>query len=277
MIPIKISANAICLALAVKTSVLAPAIAHDATARYIANEGIAVSHDDQTILFDAFFEQSYGQYAVPDAELQQDILDGESPFENVVAAFVSHVHGDHFSPKPTIEFLRKNPSVKLFGPEQVREAILDSGIDANDAVLNQLHTFTIAPEDDEIRFEIENFIIEAVAIPHSGNRPHIQNYSWRVTMGGEKTVMHFGDADTAVSNFSRHLSYFKARATHAAFPPYWFLMDPSGQLILRDIISAGQVIGIHVPKRAAGYGDKWRKEYGGDLFTDPGETRIISD
>ncbi|MBT8471853.1 MAG: MBL fold metallo-hydrolase [Marinicaulis sp.] len=277
MIPIDLKALISPMALSAIALVAAPSLAHDATARYIANEGVAISHDEQTIIFDAFFEQSYGQYAVPDSELQQSIQHGEPPFNNVVAVFVSHVHGDHFSPKPTIEFLRNNPSVALFGPEQVREVMLESGIAANDEVMKQLRTFAIAPEDDEVRAEINNLIIEAVAIPHSGNRPHIQNYSWRVTMGNEKTVMHFGDADTAVSNFSRHLAYFKARATHAAFPPYWFLSEPSGQLILRDIISAGNVIGIHVPARAAGNGDKWRAEYGGDLFTDPGQTRTISD
>ncbi len=33
--------------------------------------------------------------------------------------------------------------------------------------------------------------------------------------------------------------------------------------------------GIHVPADSVGDGDAWRKRFGGDLFTDPGERRTV--
>ena len=59
------------------------------------------------------------------------------------------------------------------------------------------------------------------------------------------------------------------------FPPYWFYLDEVGRDILENIIAAEVTIGIHVPGRAIGQGDKTRAELGGDAFTDPGEKRIF--
>jgi hypothetical protein len=52
-------------------------------------------------------------------------------------------------------------------------------------------------------------------------------------------------------------------------------MEESGRAILNDLIRAKRTIGVHVPASAKGRGDETRRELGGDLFTDPGETRKI--
>ncbi len=252
--------------------------AHDlATAHYLGNEGVMVERGETKILFDAFYAEGFGQYALVPKEISDAMKKGDPPFDGVDAIFVSHVHGDHFSPAPTVSYLRSQPGVTLFAPEQVRERMLESGVDANDPIMKRVRAFTLAPDDEGQAFSFGDIEIDVVSVPHAGNRPHIQNYVWRVSLDDETTVAHLGDAGTVVSDFSRHQGHFNNKPTHAAFPPYWFLGDENGGLIMSDIIKAKQVIGVHVPKRAAGNGDQWRQRAGGDLFTDPGETRAIGD
>lgn len=252
-------------------------VAHDQGAQttYLGNEGVMVAHGDTKILFDAFYANSYGQYAlVPDA-ISAAMLAGDAPYDGVDAIFVSHVHGDHFSAAPAIAYMRAQPDVVLYASVQIRDAFLEAGIDLGDPVMSRVKTFDLSPEDIGISFELENLSVDAVAIPHAGNRPTIQNFVWRVTLDGEKTVMHLGDAGTIIADFDRHTDHFADRQSDAAFPPYWFFLDEDGRAILDKHITAEQTIGIHVPARAAGNGDAWRTQAGGDLFTDPGETRSL--
>ncbi len=254
------------------------AIAHDhATAHYLGNEGVMVERSDTKILFDAFYAESYGQYALVPNDIGAAMLKGKPPFDGVDAIFISHVHGDHFSPEPAIAYMRAQTSVVMFAPEQVREKLLEAGVGADDPMMARVRAFTLAPDDQGETISLGAIDIDVVSVPHAGNRPHIQNYAWRVSLDEDATVIHLGDADPVVSNFSRHQAHFDAKATNTAFPPYWFLGDDDGELIISDVIKAKQTIGVHVPKRAAGNGDKWRARAGGDLFTDPGETRAVAD
>lgn len=251
--------------------------AHDhATAHYLGNEGVMVEREDTKILFDAFYANGFDNYPLVPHSISNAMLRGEAPFDGVDAIFVSHVHGDHFTAKPAITYLRAQPDVVLFGPTQVRDAILKSGVAENDPVMRRVKTYTINPEDSVSSYTLGDLEIDVVAVPHTGTWTKIQNYAWRVTLGDDTTVIHLGDADPRVSNFARHQAHFDSKKTHTAFPPYWFIGDRNGELILNDIIKATQSIGIHVPKAAIGNGDQWRKKARGDLFTDPGETRTIS-
>lgn len=236
-----------------------------------------VARGEVKILFDAFYANSYGQYALVPQTISNAFIADEPPYDGVDAIFVSHVHGDHFTASPAIAYLRAHETVRLYGSKQVRDAVLDSGVSEDDPVMNQIIAVDLTPEEEAIGFIFGDLVIDVVAIPHAGDLPDIQNFVWRVTLDEKTTVMHLGDAGPVVSDFSRHMDHFRKRNTQTAFPPYWFLGHEDGEIILRDIINADHVIGIHVPARAAGNGDAWRARAGGDLFTDPGEIREISD
>ena len=255
----------------------ASAAAHDdpARAHYLGNEGVMVVHEDTKILFDAFYANSYGQYALVPDKISTAMMAGTAPYDGIDAIFVSHVHGDHFTAAPAIAYLRAHDSVELYGSQQVHNAILSAGVAVDDPLITRIHGFDLDPEDEAKSFEVGALSVDVVAIPHAGNRPTIQNFAWRVTLDDEVTVMHLGDADPEPADFTRHQPHFDAKKTHTAFPPHWFIGLERGEMILKDIIAADHVIGIHVPKRAGGNGDEWRDRAGGDLFTDPGETREI--
>lgn len=257
----------------------AGAAAHDdpARAHYLGNEGVMIVHDKTKILFDAFYANSYGQYALVPDEISAAMMAGTAPYDGIDAIFVSHVHGDHFTAAPAIAYMRAHKSVHLYGSQQVYDAISSAGVSTDDPLRARIHGFDLDPEDDAISFEVGALKVDVVAIPHAGNRPTIQNFAWRVTLDDEVTAMHLGDADPEPADFMRHKTHFDAKKTDAAFPPYWFIGLERGEMILEDIIGADQVTGIHVPERAGGNGDEWRTRAGGDLFTDPGETRAIKD
>lgn len=253
------------------------ALAHDHAARatYLGNEGVMVARGDTKILFDAFYANSYGQYVLVPDEISGPMLAGEAPYDGIDAIFVSHVHGDHFTAEPTIAYLQQHTDVHLYGSAQVVDAIKMAGVPKDDEIMMRVHGFDLSPEDPAEQFKIGALAVDVVAIPHAGNRPNIQNFAWRVTLDDETTVIHLGDAGPVRADFERHADHFASKDTHAAFPPYWFIGHDVGEAILNDIIAADQSIGIHVPARAAGNGDQWRAQAGGDLFTDPGEMRDL--
>ena len=243
-------------------------------ATYLGNEGVMVARGDTKIVFDAFYGDSYGNYAMVPDDIVNAMQNDEPPYDGIDAVFVSHVHGDHFTASRAIRYLRFHDGVKLFGSRQTFDAIAGE-LDADDPILKRIVVADLAATDAPKRFDVEGLEIEVVAIPHAGgkSRASIQNLSWRVTLDADTTVIHLGDADTVDADFQQHAEHFAARHAKMAFPPYWFFNSDAGKAIISTYLNADQVIGIHVPAAAIGHGDAWRKRAGGDLFTDPGETR----
>ncbi len=270
--------NRLWIALLLSIAFPCAASAHDAasSATYLGNEGVLVVRGDTKVVFDAFYADSYGNYSLVPDTIAAALLTDNAPYDGIDAVFVSHVHGDHFTAAPAVAFLRAHDSVRLYGSQQVYDTIVEE-VGADDPVLSRIVTADLAPADPVQTYDVDGLHIEVVAIPHAGARSRgtIQNLSWRVTLDGNTTVMHLGDAGPVAADFERHAEHFAARRSKAAFPPYWFLDDESGKAIIETRLNADQVIGIHVPAAASGHGDEWRERAGGDLFTDPGETRAL--
>ena len=250
--------------------------AHPDRARYLGNEGVLVSSGDVRVLFDALYADSYGQYVLVSAQTRAAMMAGREPFDGVAALFVSHVHGDHFTAAPTLAYLRAQPEVVLYGASQVTSRIR-ALVPEDDPVLTRLHSVDLRPGDAPVRIRVGELLIEAVAIPHAGGArtADVDNLMFRVTLADHLTVSHLGDADADDRHFAPIDDFLAERRVHAAFPPYWFLGSTRGRAIIEDRLRADQTIGIHVPAAARGHGDAWRQRAGGDLFTDPGETREL--
>ncbi len=256
-----------------------PAFSHEdqADARYLGNEGILVRHGELKVLFDAFYDSSYGTYVLVNTPTRDAMMAGTPPYDGVDALIFSHVHGDHFSPKPTLAYLRAQSAVHLYGSTQVVDALLKLAGPQQAQLAVRLHAVALSPGDSAVKLGLGNIEIEAIAVPHSGGARHaaITNLLFRVDLDGFPVVMHMGDADPIDAEFARQQAFLDRKHTHTAFPPYWFLGLDRGEAILHNRIQPDQVIGIHVPEAAVGDGETWRTRAGGDLFTDPGELRDI--
>jgi len=245
-------------------------------ARYLANEGVLVELGDTKILFDAFFSNSYGNYALVPAAKVAALHAGSAPYDGIDALFISHAHGDHFSPAPTLAYMRAQPTVLLFGPAEAVSA-LQALLPADDPLAKRLTAFTLNPRDAAVTLSVADIDIEVVAIPHAGGErmAGVRNLVFRVTLNDQLTVVHMGDAAPLIPEFAAQQLHWNQRTTNHAFPPYWFFEGPDGKHILDKQIRAHHATGVHVPAAAQGKGDEWRQRLDADLFIEPDEQRTL--
>lgn len=256
------------------------AFADDATAHYMANEGLMVVHDDTKIVFDPLFRNDYGQYLLLPPEMEAALFAGEPPFDGIDAVFVSHYHGDHFSPEDMLRLLKEQQGIQLYAPTQAVVAMRTVASAGEQQVFERVNAVSLEYKDAPVTLEMDKMIVEAVRIPHSGwptGRVDVENIVWRVTMNDATTVLHLGDADPNDVHFANDAAYWNRNQPHVAFPPYWFFSSASGRRILQQRIRAVRNVGIHVPVQIPA--DPLRRPNelrSADLFTTPGETRTVS-
>lgn len=244
-------------------------------ARYLGNEGVMVSVAGQKVLMDAFYSQSFATYTLVPDRLMADMINGLPPYDDIAAVFISHVHGDHFSVAPLLQFLKAQTQVAVFAPQQVYERLQSAGV--SEDVLARVRSFELEPGDPPRSVTFAGLEIDVAALPHAGGErmAQVRNLIYRISLDSQHTFVHLGDAAAQREAFAALDAFWKVRDVDTAFPPYWFFADPSGGNLIAEFIAADQVIAIHVPAAARGQGDEWRARLEVDLFTDPGEFRRL--
>lgn len=249
------------------------------TAQYMANEGLMVVQGETKIVFDPLFRNSYGQYQLLPKHMEEALFAGEPPFDGIDAIFVSHYHGDHFSPADILRLLKAQPAIRLYAPSQAVKGLREVAGAEDEVVFDRVTAVELAYRDAPVALEMAGLLIEAVRIPHSGwptGRLDVENISWRVTLNETTTVLHMGDADPNDVHFERDAAYWDKRHTHMAFPPYWFFSSTYGPSVLKYRIKPGHSVGVHVPvsiSKIPSLRPAALRSH--DLFTEPGETREI--
>lgn len=239
---------------------------------YMANEGFMVESGETKVVFDPLFRNGYGYYQLLPKEMEEALFAGTPPFDGIDAVFVSHYHGDHFSPEDILRLLKEQQDIRLYAPLQAVKALRRIARADDGKVFERVNAVELAYKDAPVSMGMNGLKIEAVRIPHAGwptGRLDVANISWRVTLNDSTTVLHMGDADPNDIHFERDADYWAKGHTHMAFPPYWFFSSNGGGAILRDRIKADHNVGVHVPVAVP------KNLRGKDLFTRPGETRDI--
>jgi len=266
------------LALAVCVFISAFADAEDAIdMKYLANAGVLISHGETKIVFDPLFDEDFGVYERVPMDIEDALFAGTPPFDGLDAVFVSHHHGDHFSPERMVQLLKAHPDLQLFGP---RQAIESMPIDVNDMAMQaRLHPVTL-DFGGEFTLEFDDIEVNAVRIPHAGwptRHADIENISFRVSLDELATVLHMGDAHTDPIFFDKQAEYWAERQLHLALPPYWYFLSNDGKTILDNHIHADEVFGVHVPKDVPDSPAQYPEELRGwTLLSVPGEEKRIS-
>lgn len=268
------------IALAAALSAFAPlSAAHDSVAHYLANEGLMVVHGDTKVMFDPLFRQSYNNYRLVPEDMKAALLAGDAPYDGLDAIFISHYHGDHFTPEDMRAFMRARTEVALYAPTQAVDALRAIAASSDQAMFDRVHGVNLEYKDAPIVLEVDNLLIEAVRIPHSGwptGRLDVANIAWRVTLDAATTIVHLGDADANDVHFALNPAFWQRNRPNMAFPPYWFFASENGLSVLKNRIKADTNVGIHVPTAVPQNPDLRPRELrGADLFTLPGETRDV--
>jgi L-ascorbate metabolism protein UlaG (beta-lactamase superfamily) len=150
--------------LAIALGIAALAQADDAVvAKYLANAGVLISRGETKIVFDPLFDQDYGTYELVPKDIEKALFAGAPPFDGLDAVFVSHHHGDHFSPERMLQLLIARQGLQLFAPSQVIDSMT---VDSTD-VADRLHAVELDLDGTfaQVVGEIE---VSAVRIYHSG-------------------------------------------------------------------------------------------------------------
>jgi ribonuclease BN (tRNA processing enzyme) len=216
---------------------------------------------------------------LPD-EMEAALFAGEAPYDALDAIFISHYHGDHFTPEDVIRFMNARPKVELYAPSQAVVALRAIATDADQKIFDRVKFVDLEYKDAPVTMFVDKLKIEAVRIPHSGwptGRLDVANIVWRVTLDNATTVIHLGDADANDVHFATDAEFWNSNQPDMAFPPYWFYSSQNGLDILSSRIAAKQTVGIHVPKAMSNDASARPTQLRNvDLFTIPGETRTIS-
>jgi L-ascorbate metabolism protein UlaG (beta-lactamase superfamily) len=244
--------------------------------RYLANEGVMVTHGDTKILMDPLFRNGFDRYQLVPDKTREAIFAGAPPFDGVDAVFVSHYHGDHFSADDMLQFLRQHIDTRLYAPAQAVAAIREIAGPDDESVFDQVTGLDLEYRDPPVSILTDNIIVEAVYIPHSGwpmARTDVQNIAFRVTLDDNSTILHLGDADARIVHFATDERYWEERTVDLALPPYWFFDSEDGMKLLENRIDVRHSIGIHVPADFADRENIPKPLLSYDLFTRPGEGR----
>lgn len=247
-----------------------------AKAHYIANAGIMAVSGTTKVLFDPFTATGYDTYLeVPDAKRLM-LIAGDAPYDDIDAVFISHAHGDHFDAGDMIAFMSAQTKAQLILPAQALEMMQkDASWDA--AVMPRITSIDMDYGDAPEAVSIGDITATAVRIPHAGwpapRRAALQNMVYRVSLDGDATVMHMGDADVNDVHYAPFNEHWQKKITDTAFPPYWFFTSETGQTILKDRLNTKRSIGVHVPLNEP----QDLKDSGQDYFSISGETREIGE
>ncbi len=194
-----------------------------------------VRSGSQAVLFDALFGEGLPNYDRVPAATIHDIEAGRSPFANIIAVFISHVHPDHFDVSSTVRFLKSHPTTVVIAPNQVSEQI-------RNALVNNRQAFaqvsTVSLERGRITTRNEGGVqVGSFPLSHG----HVENAAYLIVLNG-KTVLHIGDADLPMKGLAQlGLSH---RQIDLAFVPFWQLTeDPEN---VRNHIGAKIVIPMHL-------------------------------
>lgn len=239
--------------------------------RYLGNEAVMVTDGSNKVLFDPFFHNNYNIYTLVPDKIRHAIFNGEPPYDNINALFISHAHGDHFAANDVLRFLIHHQQVQLVAPKQAIDQIL--ALPNASKVKSRLYAINLDYGEKPGNLSVGSIEIEAVRIPHAGwpDRAEIENIVFRLTLGKNLTVMHLGDADPDDNHFLPHKKFWQHRVTDYALPPYWFMQSKQGRAILDQRINSLDSIGIHVPMIVPESLLKTGRKY----FSKPGETKKI--
>ena len=142
--------------------------AQDSRLQYLANEGVAVFHEETTLLFDPLFRTDYGIYTLVPEKVREAMFSGSAPFEKITAVFVSHYHDDHFDPGDMLTLLRNHAQTRLYAPRQAIDAMRTVAATSDKAVFDRTVAIDLAYKDEPQSFRHAGILVEAFFVPHAG-------------------------------------------------------------------------------------------------------------
>jgi L-ascorbate metabolism protein UlaG (beta-lactamase superfamily) len=211
---------------------------------YIANEGVLISYGGKQVLIDGLHrnERTFSHYAfLPPAE-REKIATAQAPFDKIDLLFVSHRHYDHFHAEDVGRHLKHNPKAMLVSSQQVVSEVEKSFKDY--AAINARVLGVTPPLNERVEVKVAGIDFEMLGLGHgSGSFREIQNLGHLIKLGGKK-FLHVGDVEPDAGIFAKF--NLDEAGVDIAILPFWFLVQPDGQTIVKEHIKPKHIIAVHV-------------------------------
>lgn len=212
---------------------------------YVANEGFLIGSGERRVLVDALFREGVAGYQVSTSGTRDLMERGVPPFESVDLVLATHHHADHFDPLAVGRHLTRNPRALFVSTRQAVDQ-LRANYDRYDRIADRVRA-VVPGEGERQRVSHAGIEVDVLFLHHGRNRP-IENLGFLIRIGG-RTLLHVGDAMATLDDFSVY--ELPAAGVDVAFLPYWYLLDEDGRRAVREGISPGRIVVMHVPKRNA--------------------------
>jgi L-ascorbate metabolism protein UlaG (beta-lactamase superfamily) len=214
---------------------------------YIANEGVLISSGQKQVLIDGLHREYKPDYAFPPPTLLSTLEGARAPYDKIDLVLVSHLHGDHFHGESVGLHLKNNPKATLVSSAQIVDGVKKqfAGFQEIESRVKQ-----VTPEwKTQSEFKTDGISVNILGLRHgSANFSWIQNLGHVIEIGGKK-LLHIGDADMTVENFSSFRLHEKG--IDIAFIPYWYLLSENGRQLVKEQFAAKHIIAVHVSPKDA--------------------------
>jgi len=197
--------------------------------RYLGNMGIAVSHNDSTILIDALHDFYESDYLQTDEQALKAILAKQAPYKKIIAIAVTHRHSDHFDSAVVTRVMNVHGSTLLVSGGQTM-SLLSSDLQKK---------FTKVTDSLTIRIN-DRLKLHLYRIPHTYAARHaaVENYRVEITWNNFRLV-HLGDADEK----DEAIDLLKEKPGVMVVPS-WYLSDKGTELLNK--VKPGKILVTHI-------------------------------
>jgi L-ascorbate metabolism protein UlaG (beta-lactamase superfamily) len=222
-----------------------PATAGDAGGveiTYIANEGFLLVGEDRGVLVDALFDVGVRGYPRVPEEIRRGLEGSSGRFQDVRLILASHYHADHFAAGPVARALENNTAAILISTEQAADGVRQVIPEMSTIAARVIGLFP--PQGKSQTVTVAGIRVEVFNLHHGRDRPEIQNLGFLLEIDGVK-ILHIGDTEATAEEFAPY--GLAGEAIDVALLPYWYLLHPKWQAVVRDSLRPKQIVAMHLP------------------------------
>jgi L-ascorbate metabolism protein UlaG (beta-lactamase superfamily) len=209
---------------------------------YVANEGVLIVSGSNKVLIDSLFDNPNPNYRAPSKEMQERMLSGSAPFDDVDLVLITHIHPDHFNPSFGARFMQNNPGVKLIAAQDAVTAMKEN-IENWESVKDRVSSIDLEPGETSEK-TVGAISIKIFRTLHSGDLESPHNLMYLIKMDG-RTIFHEGDSAGKQETFDAF--DFSRENIDLALVHFWFPLYPHGERIILDTLRPSHVGLIHLP------------------------------
>ncbi|MTI37935.1 MBL fold metallo-hydrolase [Fulvivirga lutimaris] len=219
------------------------AIAQKVEIQYMANEGIKISSKDREVFIDAFFDNEFEAFDFLSVDTLKQIINQGKALRHSIS-LATHLHGDHFNPALTGEYLLLNPKSSFIAPQETI-----SNFEKRFSGFAEV-TERVKPVNIELHQQVALHLdwvkITIIRLAHMGDSPwkEAENLAYLVELQGKK-VLHVGDALLDEENL-KALGVSKLNID-AVVLPLGQMMTKDQKELINEHIRSKQILAAHIP------------------------------